>query len=227
MRDFDWRYWLGFVLLADLSSHAHELFHHLVGRVVCGDWGEVTFWVFSLAPGCAGPKTAIVTAAGPLLTYGLAWLGVALVAPGRYAWGVALIFAQFTWSRLLSSLFTGDERALRRRLLPQRAAAWVIEAGLLLVIALPPLVVAFRTLRRAGALRLIWLYLVAGLIGWSSLLVWNELSARMPLGISDGASRWYFVIIAVELTLVWRWRRRLAGFPTSTPSAARAPRPVA
>ncbi len=227
MRDFDWRYWLGFVLLADLSSHAHELFHHLVGRIVCGDWGEVTFWVFSLAPGCAGPKTAIVTAAGPLLTYGLAWLGVAIVAQGRHAFGVAVIFAQLTWSRLLSSLFTGDERALRQRLLPPGAAAWVIEAGLLLVIALPPLVVAFRALRRAVALRLIWRYVVGGLIGWSSLVAWNALSARIPIGISDGVSRWYFVIIAVELTLVWRWRRHLGRFPTSQSRAPRAPRPVA
>jgi hypothetical protein len=213
------RYWALFVLLSDLSGHTHELAHHVVARLVCGQWGEITFWKYA-GPECGeGFRAYVGTFAGPLWSYTLAWLGALLIIRGRHALGMALVFSQFTWQRLLLGMFMNDEGWLRKALLPG-ATGFIVEAALLIILALPPLVIACRALRTDGALRLLGFYLAGAVVGWVSFLFWNALASDLPLGMSWGMSRWYLVVVPAEVFLVVLWGRRWDRYPVTKPSLA-------
>jgi hypothetical protein len=201
-----WRYWVAFVVLSDLSGHTHELCHHVTARLFCGRWGEITFWLYS-GPECGtGLRGYIGTFAGPLWSYLWAWIGAAAILRGRHRLGLAVVFAQFTWQRLLASMFMNDEGWLRRALLPG-PTGFVVEAILLIALGVPPLVIAYRALRRDRAFRLLWGYLLGGIVGWSSFILWDRLTVVAPLGVSFGMSRWYFIVVPAEALLVACWLR--------------------
>jgi hypothetical protein len=205
-RSTAWRYWIAFFALSDLSAHTHELCHHVIARIACGRWGTITFWLF-FGPECGdGVRSYVSTFAGPLWTYFWAWIGALLILRGRHWLGIALVFAQLTWQRLLLSMFMNDEGWLRRALLPGPSGI-VVEAVLLAALAVPPLVTAVRALRNAGRVRLLGPYLGVGLLAWFSFVGWNALSSALPLGSTWGMSRWYFVVVPAEAALVlalWR-----------------------
>jgi hypothetical protein len=200
------------LILADVSGHTHELVHHVVARFTCGRWGEITFWLYK-GPQCEpGWRQLVPIFAGPSWTYLLAWIGALYIVRGQLAWGLALVFAQLTWARLAVSMVMNDESALRRQLLPA-VSGWIVEAALLSAVAIPPLVIAVRALWRAGAAPLLWRYLVLGLLGWMTFIGWDRLTQALPLGMSFGFSRWYFVVVPGELVWLFAWRGHLSALP--------------
>lgn len=216
-----WSYWLLLFCLADLSGHSHELVHHIVVRAMCGSWGRISFWVFELPPDCQLQRPWITTLAGPLFTYGLAWLGAGLILAGRKPFGVALVFSQFTWGRLVTSFFTNDELLLRKQLLAPGAWGWLVELFVLLVLALPPLLLAARTLARAGMHRTIWVYLLTSAVGWLSFFGWNLLVEAWPLGETNGIPRFYFIIMGCEAVALFLSRHQFDRFPAEPVAAGR------
>jgi hypothetical protein len=89
------------------------------------------------------------------------------------------------------------------------ASGWIVEAARLAAVASPPLVIAIRALWPEGAAALLWRYLLFGLLGWTTFLGWDRLTQALPLGMSYGFSRWYFVIVPGELVWLFAWRRHL------------------
>lgn len=133
-----------FLLLAFLCYQAHQLVRHLVGTVLCGGFGSMTFTVSLTRQPCSLP--VLVTLSGPVLTYGLAWLGMFLLRSPKYAlFAYALIFASFAHLRFIQTLTGGgDELVL--------AQQWFaisnrpIGAAFVFLIGLPPVIAAFRAI---------------------------------------------------------------------------------
>ncbi|HEV2799151.1 MAG TPA: hypothetical protein VGW12_01570 [Pyrinomonadaceae bacterium] len=137
-------YLLAFLLLEFTCMQAHELIHHLTGRLVCGAWGTMTFNLFYLAPECFETKkiALLSTFAGPALSYFLMWAGMLLVLKNRGGlFGLSLIFANLPFARFISVVMArGDEMLIGRRLIGEGAYPLVL--GAVVLILLPPLLVA-------------------------------------------------------------------------------------
>lgn len=131
-----------FLLLAFLCYQAHQLTRHLVGAALCGGFGTMTFTVTITKEPCSLP--ILVTLSGPLLTYGLAWFGMFLLRSPKYKlFAYALIFASFAHLRFIQILTDrGDELILAEQWFGVTSRAVV--AVIVFLIALPPLIAAFR-----------------------------------------------------------------------------------
>src|SRR6266496_5487544 len=133
-----------FVLLAFLCYQAHQLTRHLVGAVLCGGFGNMTFTVTITRQPCSLPT--LVTLSGPLLTYGLAWFGILLLRSQRTRlFAYALIFASFSHLRFIQTLTgRGDELILAQEWFGITSRPLV--ALSVFLIGLPPVIAAFRVI---------------------------------------------------------------------------------
>lgn len=143
-----------FLLLAFVCYQSHQLVRHVVGAALCGGLGRMTFTITIPRQPCTLPL--LMTVAGPLWTYALAWLGMALLHVRRVArWAYALIFASFApirWIQTLSG--RGDELLLAQHWFGV-SNRWVV-ALVVLVIGLPPVIVAYRHMANHHRMR-VWL----------------------------------------------------------------------
>jgi hypothetical protein len=134
-----------FLLLAFLCYQAHQVVRHFVGALLCGGFGSMTFTVAVPLQSCILP--VMVTLSGPVLTYGLAWLGMFLLgAPrfARFAW--ALVFASFAHLRFIQTLTgRGDELILARQWFG--ISNRLLVAAAVFLMGLPPVLAAFNHLK--------------------------------------------------------------------------------
>jgi hypothetical protein len=133
-----------FLLLAFLCYQAHQLMRHLVGAALCRGFGTMTFTITITKEPCSLPT--LVTLSGPLLTYGLAWLGMFLLRSPRYKlFAYALIFASFAHLRFIQTLTgRGDELILAQQWFGISSRAIVV--AIVFLIGLPPVIAAFRAI---------------------------------------------------------------------------------
>ncbi len=203
-----------FLLLAFLCYQAHQLVRHLVGAGLCGGFGSMTFTVATTKQPCFLP--IIVILSGPVLTYGLAWVGMFLLRSPKYAlFAYALIFASFAHLRFIQTLTgRGDELVLAQQWFP--APSRLIVAAIVFLIGLPPVVAAFRAIanrRRTLVFICSWLLPFPVLIG---LLFGDEFLFRASgigwqygsfLGISLIALIADLIASAILILLVPRYLR--------------------
>lgn len=129
-----------FFALAFLLYEAHQWTRHLVAAALCGRFGTMTLTVAT--PACDGG--ALLALAGPLLTYGVAYVGMALLLARRAStWGHALVFASFAPLRWIQTLTGRGDELLLLSSWPRLAVA-----ALVFAIGIPPLVAAWRALPR-------------------------------------------------------------------------------
>lgn len=143
------RYWVSFLLLSFICMEAHETFHHLVGAALCGGFGTMTLSVYEPKPNCF--LDPLVTLSGPFLTFAIAWFGAYLLAKKRTVlFAYTLIFASYAHLRFPLPLnHSGDEWYVVRTNFEQlkgSTPAQLLLAVLLFLLALPPLVRAFRSM---------------------------------------------------------------------------------
>jgi len=140
-----------FLLLAFLCYEAHQLTRHLVGAVLCGGFGSMTFTITTTREPCSLPT--LVTLSGPLLTYGLAWLGLFLLnSPRHKLFGYALIFASFAHLRFIQTLTgRGDELILAEQWFG--ITSQPVVAIMVFLISLPPIIAAFRAIANGRRVR--------------------------------------------------------------------------
>src|SRR5215208_680925 len=148
-----------FLLLAFLCYQAHQLTRHLVGTALCGGFGTMTFMVTITREPCSFP--AFVTLSGPVLTYGLAWLGMFLLrAAKNKSFAYTLIFASFAHLRFIQTLTgRGDELILAGEWFGITSRA--IVALIVFLIGLPPVITAFHAIansRRGWVFLGSWLF---------------------------------------------------------------------
>jgi len=207
------RWFLATALVTLVAHELHELVHTATGRILCGAWGTRDFNVWQLAPGC---ESWVPTLMGPLFSWAVMWVGVALLAStveSRRWTGLALIFAPNPLGRLLPAMMGGgDEGVVARSLLGAGGPAAriaVIVAALLVVI--PPLVIAWRALPVAK--RPLWFVLlfIGGILITGPLffvlgngLLSRGVMAEPALFGAPGLIDLFMAVTLVLLAIYWR-----------------------
>ena len=155
------KYCLAFYCVTMLHVSLHELVHHFVGAIICGEWGYKSFNSFETA--CENdPKTFIATYAGPLYTFLMMYVGMYLMKPGNSNFkkhlGFATIFAQLPAQRLMGPpMKFNDEMYATGQLWGYSTFNIVLVSLILTVICLPPLIKAYRAIQNKR--RLLWFLL--------------------------------------------------------------------
>jgi hypothetical protein len=148
-----------FFLFAMIMGEAHEISHFLVGKISCGCWPiSRDFNAWSL---CDCDRGYWATAAGPVFSMTLAWIGMFLLSNSsvqKQSLGFALIWANVPQARLLTVFMGGgDETVVIRNLTSATAYEpyfhWFAYA-IVVVMALPPIIASFRAVRNNYG----WLY---------------------------------------------------------------------
>lgn len=180
-----------FFLLAFLCYEAHQWARLLVSAALCGGFGTMTFTVTTPREPCVLPT--LVTLSGPVLTYGLAYLGMFLLRSQKSAlFAYALIFASFSHLRFIQNLTgRGDELILAQQWFG--VTSRLIVAAVVFFIGLPPIIAAFRAIankRRVLVFIVSWLLplplLFVLLFGNEFLFGANGIGTQVPsvFGIS-------------------------------------------
>ncbi len=143
-----WKYCVAFYCVIMLYVSLHELVHHFAGYAICGDWGYKTFNYFETA--CEDQlKSYYATYAGPLFSFLMMYVGAYLVRAGssdyRRHLGFAMIFAQLPLQRMVMPLFRmNDEFHASVHLFGDTPLTFWGTASVVWLVAVPPLVVAYR-----------------------------------------------------------------------------------
>lgn len=154
-----------FFLFAMVMGEAHEISHFMVGKILCGCWPDSRdFNAWSL---CDCELGYWATAAGPVFSMTLAWIGMFLLNHSqsqKQSFGFALIWANVPQARLLTVLMGGgDETVVMRNLTAGTSFEtyfhWIAYA-VVVVMALPPIVASFRTVKNKYG----WLYNVSFMV---------------------------------------------------------------
>ncbi len=111
------KYIVTFLALTFLMHEAHEIVHTSVGRIVCGAWGTRDFNVWGTCESCAAnPFEILSTAAGPIFTFIMIWLGSSLLkqdkTENQKAFGFSLIFANIPFGRIFNPIFGGGDEVV-------------------------------------------------------------------------------------------------------------------
>ena len=143
-----WRYLLAFSSLALFLHELHELAHTTTARLICGAWGARDFNVWRLAEGCT---TSVPTAMGPLFSYAVMFAGVFLISSDRFRMlGVALALAPNPFARLFTAVMGGGDEMVLARVATgsgKTPLLRVVVIAVVALLALPPIIAAFRALR--------------------------------------------------------------------------------
>lgn len=138
------QYVFAFLLLTFLCYQAHETFHHITGAVLCGGFGTMTMTVYEPRPPCE--LDMVVTLSGPALSFAIAWFGAYLLWRSKQMlFAYMLIFASYAHLRFpLPLMRSGDEWSVARTM-SQGPNPYVL-ACILFLLALPPLIQAYRSI---------------------------------------------------------------------------------
>lgn len=155
---------ISFFLLLFLLMQAHQLLHHAIGGILCGQVGYLTFDRHSYAEGLSPSGIVVATIPGPLVNYIAMWIGLLLLLrSGRYPLlGFSLIFASMPFARVFASQ-GGDEKLFGLWInqlfgLGDKYAP-IIGLLVVLLIIVPPLIVAYNSIGNKRKLRIILAFL--------------------------------------------------------------------
>ncbi len=173
---FNINYLIAFVILIFLLMQMHQLLHHAMGGILCGKVGYLTFdrHHYSEVLSDSGYKIATIT--GPLLSHYLAmWIGLFMLAGKRFnLMGFTLIFASLPFARL-AAVNGGDERFyglwICRFLGIDLSYATLISLLIILLIIIPPLSAAFKSIRNKQRLLTFLGFLITPMIFYF-LFIW-------------------------------------------------------
>lgn len=199
------KYVLAFLSLVFVMHEAHEIAHTVVGRILCGCWGQRDFNSWGVCEGCPErqPLAILSTFAGPLFTFAMIWAGVILTGKGRSdrqnAMGFSLIFANLPFARILTAaLGSGDEVWGFSNLLGNKTFAWPI--GLLLVCSLSvfPLWKAFQLIENKRKAGWFFLFLIVPVLADIAVVL-----GLMNTLLANGIFSEYWILGSPKLVTVW------------------------
>ncbi|MBC3539963.1 hypothetical protein ACFSC6_04775 [Rufibacter sediminis] len=182
---------LAFLALLFICHELHELIHIITGYLLCGCFGERDFEGWEVCATC--PPTvnlAWITLAGPLLTYGLLWVGFMLMSPRRptrqRVLGWALLFANLPLGRILPVLDReGDESYITRQIIQKTSMtvlSWGTEIAIVFLLTLPVLLRAWQLLSPRHRLWVFSGFLILPLLAETVLM--NKLANQLlQLGV--------------------------------------------
>lgn len=145
-------YIIAFLFLLFLLMQVHQLLHHVVGEILCGKVGYLTFDKHQFATELSYSGIILATIPGPLVNYVAMWIGMFLLLRSeRYnLLGFSLIFASMPLVRFLAS-FIGDEYKFGfwsgQIIGLSKGYSPIIGMIIIILVILPPLIVAYKALR--------------------------------------------------------------------------------
>ena len=148
----NFRYCVALYCITMLYASLHELVHHFVARMVCGAWGYKTFNSFETACADGDHTSLIATAAGPIFSFLMMYVGWYFLQQGQTSFkkhlGFALIFAQLPAQRMSGPLMGFNDEYYIVRLLDEASLTnqW-LTALAISAICIPPLVAAFKAIK--------------------------------------------------------------------------------
>lgn len=144
---------VAFISLHFVMHEAHELAHTIVGRMICGCWGERDFNVWNLCNDCyeQDEYAVLSTFTGPLFTFLMIWTGVYFLRTHhtvqQKSFGFSLVFANIPFARIFTAIMgRGDEIYGLTKLMDNHRLAWLIGLSLILLLTIYPLYSAFVTI---------------------------------------------------------------------------------
>jgi hypothetical protein len=155
-----WKFLLALFALTICTGEIHEQVHIQTGRIICGGYGERDFNVWGTAADCAAPAWKfLATLAGPLWSYAVMWTGAFLLLKAKSATyktiGFALVFAPLPFARIFTAVMGGgDEKVVLRAFLENDlslGATKILAAIIVTTICLPPILIAWRSVRNRFA----------------------------------------------------------------------------
>jgi hypothetical protein len=171
---FSFYFIVAFLLLVLLLHELHEWAHQLAGRFMCGCWPIRDFLYWNLCPACNNNTHLVwVGASGPFFTYFFMWLGVYLINKQKTwltsGWGTVFILATLPLSRLMAIAFKGGDEIMAFRNWfaghePFKGAAVVCGGAVVLLLTIPPVWLAYKTIKNRPRLLFFSLLLVLPLL---------------------------------------------------------------
>ena len=145
---------IAFLALTFLMLELHEIVHTAVGRIICGCWGLRDFNAWQTCDTCQNVKYAwLSTLAAPVFTFIMIWFGSSFLkitnTNQQKSFGIALIFANTPFGRILNPLLkSGDEVTLMRMLIVENISlASIVTLFIILLITVYPMYKAFKTIQ--------------------------------------------------------------------------------
>ena len=145
------KYFIAFIMLLFLLTQMHQLIHHIVGEILCGKVGFLTFDRHFFSPTLTGTSYKLATIAGPLFSdYMFMWIGMFMLRSGKYSLaGFSLILASMPLGRFWA-LTGGDERFYGEWISQlfglNENISMIISIIIVLLILVPPLITAYKSI---------------------------------------------------------------------------------
>lgn len=144
---------IAFLALTFIMLELHEIVHTAVGRIICGCWGLRDFNAWEICETCPNVEYAwISTLAGPVFTFIMIWYGSSFLkitnTNEQKSFGIALIFANTPFGRILNPLLkSGDEATLMKMLIENITLASFITLIIIILITVYPMYKAYKTIQ--------------------------------------------------------------------------------
>ena len=141
-----------FLALTFVMLELHEIVHTAVGRIICGCWGLRDFNAWEICETCQNIKFAwLSTLAGPVFTFIMIWYGSSYLkitnTNQQKSFGIALIFANTPFGRILNPLLkSGDEATLMNLIIENISLASFITLVIILLITVYPMYKTYKTI---------------------------------------------------------------------------------
>lgn len=187
-----WKYCLAFYCMTMLYVSFHELVHHFVGAVICGDWGYKSFNYFETACSDENKWQYLSTYAGPVFTFIVMWIGAWMLKREKGSeynkqLGFALIFAQLPLQRMMMPFLKGnDEYYASAKIFGSSDELMWLVALIIWIICIPPLIQAYKSIQNNR--RWLWFLLYFTLFPY---LLWGPIFGGLEYllvnkGVLDG-----------------------------------------
>ena len=145
------KFFIAFIMLLFLLTQMHQLIHHIVGEILCGKVGFLTFDRHFFSTALTGTSYKLATIAGPLFSdYMFMWIGMFMLRSGKYSLaGFSLILASMPLGRFWA-LMGGDERFyglwISQLFGLKENPSMILSIFIVLLILVPPLIAAYKSI---------------------------------------------------------------------------------
>lgn len=199
---------IAFIALRFIMHEAHELVHTIVGRMICGCWGSRDFNVWFLCEDCyeLNQLAVLSTFAGPVFTFFMIWIGVALLADKsnepKMSLGFALIFANNPFARIFTAgMGKGDEVSGLNSLMDNHSFSWALGLMIVLLFTIYPLYKAYRSIHNRNRIGYFILFLLSGIF-LDLVIVFGLMNRLLRNGVLSNTWILGSPIIVTAFTLV-------------------------
>jgi hypothetical protein len=159
------KFLVAFIMLLFLITQMHQLIHHIVGEILCGKTGFLTFDRHFFSQALTGTSYKLATIAGPLFSnYMFMWFGMLMLRSSKYSLaGFSLILASLPLGRFWA-LTGGDERFyglwISQLFDSGEIFSMILSILIMLLILVPPLIAAYKSISNSHR----WIVFLAFLI---------------------------------------------------------------